>query len=66
MKMSSPNLFVCVSEEREDREQGEREGEGTQGRISNTEFVVYYKSRKRELKAKLMNELFIVNRESES
>jgi uncharacterized membrane protein YqjE len=25
------NLFVCVSEEGEDREQGEREGEGTQG-----------------------------------
>ena len=24
------NLFVCVSEEREDRERGEREGEGTQ------------------------------------
>ena len=24
------NLFVCVSEEREDGERGEREGEGTQ------------------------------------
>ena len=25
------NLFVCVSEEREDGERGEREGEGSQG-----------------------------------
>ena len=50
------NLFVCVSEEREDGERGEREGEGTHAvslssgthRIQNI-ISVYYKWRKREL-----------------
>ena len=31
------NLFVCVSEEREDEERGEREGEDTY--IMNTSFI---------------------------
>ncbi len=39
------NLFVCVSEEREDREQGEMEGDDTKGLSLSSKFmleVVYY------------------------